>query len=203
MTAESGGLDRQALRKEKAVFRARMRELRKTLAAEDRPRSAKRIEEALFGLLAIQNARTVLLFSSFGAEVPTQSIAERLLADGRSVLLPFLEGDMMHAGRLWPGDRLLSSSYGPSEPTSRTPVDPAEVDAVVAPGLAFDRHGYRIGYGAGHYDRYLQALRAGATRIGIAFHLQIVETVPHDMADEPMDIVVTEQETIICQRPAL
>src|SRR6266508_1552638 len=90
------------------------------------------------------------------------------------------------------------SDLGPKEPFSRVPVDPAEVDTVITPGLAFDTHGYRLGYGGGHYDRYLVRLRQESFRVGIAFHLQLVPSVPHGPEDQPLDFVVTEQETIDC-----
>jgi 5-formyltetrahydrofolate cyclo-ligase len=64
--------------------------------------------------------------------------------------------------------------------------------------LAFDRRGYRLGYGGGYYDRTLAALRAerAVTAIGIAFAAQEVSAVPHDRHDQPLDWVVTEREAI-------
>ena len=157
---------------------------------------AKHVEERLFLLPAVQEAATVMVFYSFGSEVPTQGIIRRLLAEGRRVLLPFMEGPEMHAAELRPGDRLSETAYGPKEPSRRVPVDPMEVDVVIAPGLAFDRSGFRIGYGGGNYDRYLARLGAHATRVGVAFHLQVMGSVPHGPADEPVDVVVTDRETI-------
>ena len=57
-------------------------------------------------------------------------------------------------------------------------VDPDEVDLVITPGLAFDRAGHRLGYGGGHYDRYLGRARPEAPRVGIGFPLQLVDEVP-------------------------
>ncbi len=179
-----------------------MREVRAGLPMEERSKRAALILERLFRISAFNQARTVFLFSSFGAEVPTQAIAERLMEEGRRVLLPFLDQSVMHAAEFRPDEGLLGSSYGPDEPQNRVPVDPGEVDAVVVPGLAFDRRGFRVGYGGGHYDRYLRKLDRTATRIGIAFEVQLVEFVPHGRLDEPVDIVVTEQETVFCHRSA-
>jgi 5-formyltetrahydrofolate cyclo-ligase len=63
----------------------------------------------------------------------------------------------------------------------------------VAPGLAFDRDGNRLGYGGGHYDRYLARLGRRAPRVGVAFSLQIVDRVPADEGDERVDVVATDQ----------
>ena len=157
---------------------------------------AKRVEERLFSLPAIRDARTVLLFYSFGSEIPTGDIIRRLLDEGRRVLLPYMEGSEMRAAELHPDDSPVRTSYGPKEPPDRMPVDPSGVDVVIAPGLAFDRSGHRIGYGGANYDRYLGRLGSGATRVGIAFHVQLLPEVPHGPDDQPVDFVVTDQETI-------
>ena len=157
---------------------------------------AEHVEERVFSLPAVQNAATVMVFYSFGSEVPTRGIIRRLLEEGRRVLLPYMEGRTMEAAELRPGDPLATTAYGPKEPSRRVPVDPMEVDVVITPGLAFDRSGFRIGYGGGNYDRYLARLGAHATRVGIAFHPQVIGSVPHGPADEPVDVVVTDRETI-------
>jgi 5-formyltetrahydrofolate cyclo-ligase len=185
----------------KAALRRQLRAARAAIPPEDRARMARAVEERLFALPALQGARTVLVFDAFGSEVPTQGIIDRLRREGRRVLLPFLEGGEMLAAEARPDDPLVPTSYGPREPSDRTPVDPAEVDVVVVPGLAFDRQGHRIGYGAGYYDRYLARLPARALRVGIGFHLQLVDALPHHADDQPVDVVVTDRETVECRRP--
>jgi 5-formyltetrahydrofolate cyclo-ligase len=187
------------LRRQKEALRARMRVTRSSIPPGERLRLAGEIEANLFGLPAITEAETILLFYSFGSEVPTAGIIQRLLDAGTRVLLPFLEGQDMEAAELRPGASLAATTYGPKEPARRRPVDSAEVDVVIAPGLAFDAHGYRLGYGGGHYDRYLVRLGQDSTRVGIAFHLQIVPSVPHGPEDQVLDFVVTERETLDCR----
>lgn len=187
------------LRRQKDALRARMRGIRISIAPDERIRLAGDIQANLFRLPQVAEAGTVLLFYSFGSEVPTAGMIQRLLDAGTRVLLPFLEGTDMGAAELRPGESLAATTYGPKEPSRRVPVDPAEVDTVIAPGLAFDAHGYRLGYGGGHYDRYLMRLRPDSFRVGIAFHLQLVPSVPHGPEDQPLDFVVTDQETIDCR----
>lgn len=177
-----------------------MRAVRRAIPREDRVPLAEAVEDRLFALDAVRIARTILLFYSFGSEIPTGDIAGRLIGDGKRVLLPYLHGPEMAAAEIRPGEPLAATTYGPKEPLKRAPVDPGEVDLVIAPGLAFDRGGHRIGYGGGHYDRYLARLRDQAIRVGIAYHLQLLETVPHGPDDEPLDFIVTNRETIACQR---
>ena len=169
--------------------------LRASIPASERSRLTDLVEETLFALTEVASARSVLLFYSFGTEVPTKGMAGRLVSAGKRLLFPYLtEEGVMEAAEVGPGDSLEPSEYGPSEPGNRVAVDPAEIDLVIAPGLAFDRDGHRLGYGGGHYDRYLGRTHPNAPRIGVGFSLQMVEQVPVEPADEPVDIVVTDQE---------
>jgi 5-formyltetrahydrofolate cyclo-ligase len=179
--------------REKDVLRERMRRVRAAIPPEDRASLAARAEARLLTLPELASARAVLLFYSFGTEIPTAVLARRLLERGFRVLLPYLAGDAMEAAEVRPGDRLEATDYGPKEPVKRAPVDPTQVDVVVSPGLAFDRLGHRLGYGGGHYDRYLTRLHANAARIGIGFGVQIVDEVPAEETDEPVDVIVTDQ----------
>lgn len=171
-----------------------MRRVRGALPAAERARLADLVEEAAFGLPEVQRARVVMLFYSFGTEVATGGMSERVLRAGKRLLLPYLAGDgSMEAAEIRPGEELAPTGYGPREPARRVAVDPADVDVVVAPGLAFDRSGNRLGYGGGYYDRYLERMGSAATRIGVAFSLQLVEGIPTEPGDQRVDIVVTDQ----------
>jgi 5-formyltetrahydrofolate cyclo-ligase len=177
----------------KAELRRRMRDARAAIAPNRREELARAVEEHLLRVDAVARAGTVLVFYSFGSEIPTQGLIERLSSMGKRVLLPFLDDERrMEAAALAPGEVAVASAYGPKEPPNRVGVHPGEVDVVIAPGLAFDRAGHRLGYGGGHYDRYLRRLRPRALRIGIAFSVQVVKEVPADWGDERVHMVVTE-----------
>ena len=172
-----------------------MRAARSAIPDDARRRDAAAAQERVLALPAVTEARTVMLFWSFGSEVDTGLIADRLHRSGVRVLLPFLEGMELHAAVHRAGDELVVSGYGAKEPARRTPVDPSEIDVVVVPGLAFDREGYRVGYGGGYYDRFLTGLPDGAVRVGLCFSEQLVDEVPHGPADQPVDVIVTPAET--------
>lgn len=161
---------------------------------------AEAAAERLFALPEMASARTVLLFYSFGSEVATRGMADRIRIEGKRLLLPYVDGEAMEAAEVLPGDDLIRAPYGAREPTRRVPVDPAEVDLVVTPGLAFDRRGYRLGYGGGFYDRYLARLRPETVRLGIGFAVQLVDRVPAGPGDQRVDLVVTEAGVIDCRR---
>jgi 5-formyltetrahydrofolate cyclo-ligase len=184
---------------EKATIRDKMRLLRRAIPPEERTLLARRVEDRLFPLDEVRASRAVLFFYSFGSEVATRGIGEHLLANGKRVLLPYLTPQGMEAAEVFPGDPLLSTEYGPREPSRRIPLAPADVDLVITPGLAFDRRGFRLGYGGGHYDRYLTRLRPDTFRIGIAFSIQLIDRVPDEPSDQKVYLVVTDTEVVDCR----
>lgn len=194
--------DRAGLRNAKQAMRARMRELRSAIPPEERDRLAGEIEERLFAQPPVRSATAVMLFSSFGSEVPMQGMIERAWDEGKNVLLPVLRGGSIRLAAARQGEMLFASSYGAMEPSDEHVVPAEEIDVVVAPGLAFDREGNRLGYGGGHYDRLLGGLRETAHTVGIGFHVQLVDAVPHGRSDRPLDAVVTDREVVICARSA-
>jgi 5-formyltetrahydrofolate cyclo-ligase len=190
-------MDETAARK--AELRERMRAIRAAIPEDERLRLASAIADALLDLPTVTGASTVMVFSSFGSEVPTEEIVDRLHRRGQSVLLPYVEAGELRASSFAPGDRTIATTYGPREPEDRSAVDPADIQAIVTPGLAFDRRGHRLGYGGAYYDRYLPLLGARALRIGIAFHQQLIDEVPSSDHDMPVDVVVTDREVVVAR----
>ena len=182
------------LSRRKDALRARMRESRRALPPDQRMERAARVERSVLELL--QEAGTVMVFYAFGTEVATRGLTGSLHARGVRLLLPFLAEDGLDAAEVAPGDALELSPYGPREPGRRVAVDPAGIDGIVVPGLAFDRRGHRVGYGGGHYDQYLTRLRPDALSVGVAFAFQVVDQVPSGPDDVPVHVVVTEDEVI-------
>ena len=171
-----------------------MRRARGDIPAAERTRRSELVEEALLGLPEVRSARTVMLFYAFGTEVATAGISERVLEAGTRLLLPYLATEgAMEAAEVRPGETLEVTAYGPREPTRRVAVHPGEVDLVVTPGLAFDRRGNRLGYGGGHYDRYLSRMGSEAVRVGIAFSIQLLDRIPSEPEDERVHVVVTDE----------
>jgi 5-formyltetrahydrofolate cyclo-ligase len=193
---KTGGVADGDLAARKTDLRTRMRALRDSIPPLERERLGRAVADRLFGLQDIRAARTVMVFYSFGSEIPTAGIVDRLSAEAKRVLLPFFDDGAMAAAEVRSGEELLATTYGPKEPSSREPVDPGDIDVVITPGLAFDRRGYRLGYGGGHYDRYLSGVGPRTRRIGIAFHLQLVDEVPREPGDRRIDLLITDREAL-------
>ena len=182
-------------------MRTRMREVRAAIPAAERDARAAAILDRLFDLPAVASASGVMLFDAFGSEVSTVAFAARFRAAGVRTFYPYLREGRIEAAEVDPSldGAMAPSTYGPREPTSRDPVDLDAIAAVVVPGLAFDREGYRVGYGGGYYDAFLRRLGPEPLRVGVAFREQVVDEVPHGPSDERVDLLVTDAETITCR----
>src|SRR2546422_4629910 len=173
------------LRQRKDAIRRLVLTRRNRLPAPERARRGLAVAEWLFSMPEVSRARVLLLFASFGAEVPTDSILERAFAAGARVLLPYVaDSGTLRAAPIESPDDLAPGYRGIREPARRPPVDAEIADVAVVPGVAFDRLGHRLGFGGGFYDRFLGSLPRRILRIGIAFGVQIVEEVPAGPNDE-------------------
>ncbi|HLI13574.1 MAG TPA: 5-formyltetrahydrofolate cyclo-ligase [Alphaproteobacteria bacterium] len=128
-------------------------------------------------------------------ELDIRPLAERLHRSGHPIGLPVVLGrGRPLVFRLWrPGDVLEPKPFGLQEPYATAPEVTPQV--LLVPFLSFDRSGYRIGYGAGYYDRTLATLRARrkVLAIGVGYAAQGTDRLPHDAHDQPLDWVVTEE----------
>jgi 5-formyltetrahydrofolate cyclo-ligase len=183
------------LKRDKRWVRNAVRAERDAVPTDVREERAARVIERFLDVPEVQRARTIMLFSSFGSEVPTGSLIERLQRKGVVVALPRIEGAALVPVPYAPGDPTTTTPFGAEEPVGGTPLDPSSIDVIGVPGVAFDRRGARIGYGGGYYDRFLRGLRAFT--VGLVFGLQVLdEDLPAGRFDLPVDAIVTEEETI-------
>ncbi len=107
---------------------------------------------------------------------------------------PVCEGTDLVAVRYALGDTLDSGPFGIPAPHGPG-VDPADIDIVVVPGLAFTVDGHRLGQGGGFYDRFLPRLRADCLTVGLGFREQIIDFVPTDEHDRTLSHVISESVT--------
>jgi 5-formyltetrahydrofolate cyclo-ligase len=147
---------------------------------------------------ALAASPVVSVYWPIRSELNTRPLIDALSAEGYRVTLP-----VMHKVRhplifraFAPGDDLVKGPFGLSEPADDKPAfDP---DIVFSPLAAFDRRGFRLGYGGGIYDATLSALRARKPLIavGVAYACQEADHVPTEPHDERLDFLMTEQETL-------
>lgn len=181
---------------------ARKRELRRELRArlagvgrDQGAAAAARVTDRVLALPELAGAGGVLACLSFGDEIDTWKLVERLLQRGHTVYVPRADrrDRALHVHR-YPC-ALETLSFGLRQPPRETPELPAEtidsaLGVVLLPGLAFDRRGTRLGSGAGYFDRFLKRHPVPAVGLGYAF--QLVDELPAEPHDVPLAAVVTE-----------
>lgn len=191
----------------KARIRREALARRDALAFDERARASAAIRDRLLDLDAVTGARTLLGFASFGTEVRLDPLLRDRIGHGVGVFLPYIASmspPVLEVVRVTDLDRdLVPARMGIREPQphGRRPARVDRLDVVIAPGVAFDSAGRRLGYGGGFYDRLLPRLRAGTPVIAVAFATQVVDAVPATARDVPVDVIVTEARTIVAAAP--
>ncbi len=168
---------------------------------------SKKITDNLRGLEEYQTSRMPLIYVSFRSEADTHQLIIERLNSGFEVAVP--KTDVIdrrletYLLRDW-GKDLRPGAYGILEPDVKVAslIRPSQIDMVVVPGSVFDRQCGRYGYGGGYFDRFLSIETPQALRIGLAFSLQLLPKIPLKTHDQRMDIIVTENEILRCNRKA-
>ncbi len=177
----------------KHALRTQVRRVRKELAPEEVRSASARIQRRVADLAAFKTARVVGCYVALPHEVQTAKLMEKAWASGKKVCVPAREtqgGDYRMAW-LERGEATARGSYRIPQPAEFRPAPVRDIDLVIVPAVAFDRRGRRLGHGGGHYDRLLAGCRG--LKVGLAFEVQIVDSIPTEHLDIPVDLVVTEQ----------
>jgi len=186
----------ETLRSAKKALRAGVIARRDALDAETRRRDSQAITAKLLGLPAYRAAGVVCAYASFGSEFDTADFCSGVIAAGKRLLLPRINRaarvlELREVENL--GSDLVAGVWGIREPAERCPIAPlTSVEFLLVPGVAFTATGARLGYGGGFYDRLLSGLNAQTPRVGAAFALQVVDTIPTGPNDQRVHLIVTE-----------
>lgn len=174
----------------KQELRARMRQLKKEMTAEQRLQWSSSACDRIVRLPQWREARVVMLYSALPDEVDVSALIKQAWQEGKHVLLPKVTGDAeMEVQTVGPDTPFTAGAFGISEPMGVKFQDFSAIDLAIVPGMAFDVRGNRLGRGKGYYDRFLPLL-ARAYRLGVCFPFQYLEEVPAESTDCRMDSVV-------------
>ena len=184
------------LRREKQALRATLSNRRAALT--DAEAAAIRLADRFPGPIDLAPHWVVAGFLPINDEIDILPLLRRLSAAGHDLVLPVVmgRGAPLMFRRWRDGDALETGPLRTRHPTNRSPaLDP---DVLLVPLLAFDRRGYRLGYGGGYYDRTLADLRRrrSVLAVGVGYSQQEVPAVPHGPQDEKLDWIVTDQALI-------
>ncbi len=198
-----GAVATETLVRQKAAIRMKILDRRQSQDPEVRADHSRRIITALLRHEAFIQAKAVLVYLSKDEEVGTDALLAPAFESGKRVFVPVVDRDsdeLRIAELSGPDTRYQLGPFGIRQPVKEDLkfVSPEAVDLVVAPGVAFDRKGGRIGHGKGYYDRWLSRLGSHVTRVGLAFDFQVLDAVPQDGNDVRMDTLITEKSTMNC-----
>jgi 5-formyltetrahydrofolate cyclo-ligase len=187
-----------ALAARKRALRSRARGEALSVPQAERARRSRGIQERLLGLAELAEARSWALYAPLADEVQLDLLPLRLRARGSRLAYPRIDGDGLAFHWVEAESALALRAGLPAlEPASETPLaPPEELDAIVIPGLLFDRRGHRLGRGGGHYDRFLARLPAAVATLGLCLADQLVQELPAEPHDLPLRWVVTDQEVL-------
>ena len=172
----------------KSELRKQVLQEMKTLSQEQKQAMDQVLTERFLQHSFYQEAKVIATYLSFPHEFQTQELIEQALKDGKKVLIPktYPQGRMEFV--VYHPQQLVKTSFGLLEPQGDLEVvEPSQIDLIHVPGLAFTTEGYRIGYGGGYYDRYLENF-AGQTMSTI-YPCQI-QTFNPDSHDIPVQEVL-------------
>lgn len=186
-------LESELITKAKQSMRERALLKRSKLAAATRESGAEAVARTGLSFLDKSSGAVISGYAAIQDELDPLALLEALAGEGHTIVLPaVIARDTPLEFRVWrPGDPLEKQAFGvPTPGHGAATLDP---DIVLAPLAAFDRDGYRLGYGGGYYDRTLAGLRErrGVVAVGMAFESQEVDSVPHDTYDQRLDWILT------------
>jgi 5-formyltetrahydrofolate cyclo-ligase len=177
-------------------------ELQKRLLAmpsEQRSEKSRRACRNLISTPQFQSASSIMMYLSLPHEVDTSEAILHAWQLGKAVAVPKIS---------WQQRRMIAveinsletgfstSASGLRSPAMGVPVPFEEISLVVTPALGFDRKGYRLGRGGSYYDRFFTDEKFRASKCGFAFTEQVVDSIPADSTDVPMDFLVTDEEVM-------
>lgn len=164
---------------------------REELSPEQRQRLSLSIVERIRELPAFKDAKKVLLFCPHRGEPDITPLFDVVIKEGKELILPKVNGNNLKLIRVRDKGDIKPGAFCILEPQGDEEVSPEEVDLSLVPGVAFDKEGYRLGFGKGYYDRLLGSL--AGLKVGVAYDFQVVERLPRDSWDRPVDLVLTEK----------
>ena len=185
---------------EKELIRKQLLTRRNKLTKDEVVSKSNIIQHALERHSSFQQAHTILFYVSYGHEVFTHDLIKTYITRDKTILVPYSNTETCRITpvKITKWNELVKGSYGILEPQHHT-LYKENIDLIILPGVGFDRNGNRLGHGKGYYDRLITRSKT-TPLIGLAYDFQIIPTIPTQSHDRPVDIIITETETITCTK---
>ncbi len=189
-------------REKKAALRSKMLAKRSALSADECKHLSEIICDRFLSSAEYRGAKTILLYKAYNNEVDTDLIFEKAIADGKTVAYPvsgIVDGEPEMTFYITEDLLKFAEGYkGIKEPDTKAGAKPftGKADVCVAPGVVFDRHCHRIGYGKGFYDRYINK-QSPCKVIALAYEIQMADDFDTEECDRLVDMVITDKSIYV------
>ncbi len=183
----------------KSEWRKKMKQLLLSTEENERRNKSKAVSTHLFSTSEWNKAQSIGITVSRKFELDTAFIMTKAWEEGKKVAVPkcYSADKQMEFREIHSYDELENVYMDLFEPklNGTKLITSEQLDLIIVPGLVFDKKGYRIGYGGGYYDRYLQMYQG--SKISLAYSFQTTDSLPHEEFDIPVDQIITEDGRFI------
>lgn len=184
---------------DKDQLRGQLQKRLLAIPSEQRNEKSRRACQNLISASQFQSATSIMMYLPLPHEVDTTEAILNAWQSGKSVAVPKISWQQrrmiaVEINSLETG--LPASAAGLRNPVMGVPMPFEEIDLVVTPALGFDRGGNRLGRGGSYYDRFFTDEKFRASKCGLAFAEQVVDSIPVDSRDVPVDFLVTDEEVV-------
>lgn len=188
-------MNSEELARQKSQLRKECLALRKALDAETRAKASLAICERLEAWSVFRQSQTILSYMPIKSEADLTPLMKRHPQKRWALPRIVAEENRRMVFHEYDPNRMIRHSFGMEEPSPDSPlIRPADIELALVPGVAFDRRGFRLGYGGGYFDRFLVAFQGVSA--GVAFHSLLLDEVPRAAHDVPMQWIFTENESL-------
>lgn len=182
----------------KKELRKKILNIRNNMSEEDVINKSSLIINKLTDMDEYKDSNTIFIYMSFKNEVATAELIKKMFSENKRVVIPYTDTKnivLIPSELKSMEEDLTLSHFGYYEPVYEKlkPVELEEFDLIIVPGVVFDRHLNRIGFGKGYYDRILCGKRRGVKAIALAYDFQVLEEIPAESHDIKMDMILTEK----------
>jgi len=187
------------VKEQKKILRKEIALRREEIERNEREKLGREVVQKLLQNPVYAAAKSVMAYASMPEEIQLQELFDDAFAKEKKLAIPFIVGRGTMRPVLVPNkDALEVGDFGilTVRQDLRKFVDIKELDCVIVPGAAFDLNCHRLGKGGGYYDKFLK-LAVNAKKIALAFDFQIVDQVPIEPHDLPVDLIITPTKNIV------
>jgi len=177
---------------QKKALRKQIKEVKNSYSLDQKKALSREILDQIEVLPQFVESHCIMAYWSMNDEVFTHDFVQKW-SPKKTMILPVVKGDQLELSEYRGVDELVAGDkFGIPEPKGKPFENKEQIELVIVPGVAFDKHFNRMGRGKAYYDQLLTDLKA--FKLGVCFHFQLLEEVPYDELDVKMDLVLSNKK---------